>query len=1118
MPERVKQTRPERIAASLCLLLAALALLFCASPASGAEGEVTLAVVAAEAELAPLGALLEVELSQGGLRLVERAALDSVLQEQEVSAAGLTERETLVRVGRLLRADAFLLLSLEEPPKKAGEEKRPGLLRVRLTETVHGIRLVDWYVPWDPDKVEQAAGEVAEKAAAAAAKLALPVGELTPVGIVDVHRVLLGDEHQWMCRALKGMLSSRLSKEPQIVVLEREDLKLLLEETELTAGEEGAFWRPGVLVEGTLQRAGVDGMELRLQVKRPGGEATEVGAIAVAAETMAQAAEQAAAGVLDGLTNAPPAGTWEPADEAQQFWRQGTLLMVHGRKQAAVPLLETALALEPGNVQYAVDLWSSAATRRPWPGGEPYTDLQEAELAGRLAALLQRRTAGGEWGQLALQLAYRLESHMTGQASTSSERVRELNRSTRARVVELKLARLTHLSEATGREELRPEYSAELLVMATSTPDEAVAAVRDFVRRKIMPPALGGTIASFPERCSTAILFTRGLDELLCHSRASHVFFDDYEFPNKLFPYFQEMAASADPLVRFCGCMLCTTKVRAPVGPSMPEWESPVDQDAYLDQAVEVFDKHLRAAPDVGELAARTIRTMLPQKVRRPRSSQDYLPSRSSKDYLPFLERFYVPLIEEGDVEGVMQWPVGVGTRVHNFSPQYGVSPEVSARYVALIDRAAEMLEPHAAREDVADRLAWLWYNSDWIKDGLRRHLRGRTPAEVLRYLPEFGRAPDRQVRVTMLVRQSDWFRAWGFNRPDDMCSQCVPQGQVLWVAFVDNEQDRTVGLVGIDLAARRTHALWQTIVQTRYIWGMSLAGVAVRPGSSYVAVSDIGLLEFPGSEATGSSFLTQPRVLGEKDGLPPGRVMGAAPEGDRLWIGYRGKGGSGLGLFEPQTGEWQTVLLSTERGETPLEAGSPYDPSAFLAVPEGLLFTASVLRDSPNLWLLRKGSRNPEGLCHVPPHRLGPLLVDAPGGPWFFDLSAVSRLAMEEGEIQVLLAGGDGYRDHEQREGQTLAVVRKPFVQGRAEANPELFPVSLGCIQGACAAVHGDELWAPYGETQIVILHRGKSMDEAEFIPNDILTGGRVFRFLSTPYGLVAIGNGTVGLVEPGP
>ena len=32
------------------------------------------------------------------------------------------------------------------------------------------------------------------------------------------------------------------------------------------------------------------------------------------------------------------------------------------------------------------------------------------------------------------------------------------------------------------------------------------------------------------------------------------------------------------------------------------------------------------------------------------------------------------------------------------------------------------------------------------------------------------------------------------------------------------------------------------------------------------------------------------------------------------------------------------------------------------------------------------------------------------------------------------------------------------------------------------------------------------------------ILEGKKVLRFLSTPYGLIAIGQGTVGLIEPGP
>ena len=276
------------------LLLMAFAFSWHVAGAGAAGDEVSLAVVATDAELAPLAALLEVQLSQGGIRLVERAELDRILQEQELGAAGLTKRDALVKLGRLLRADAFLLLSVEAKPKEEGGKKAEGLLRVRLAETVRGIRLLDTYAAWDPEKVEEAAGQVAGRVASAAAKLTLPPGELVPVGIVDIHRVLLGEERQWVCRALKTMLSSRLSREPRIVVLEREDLKLLMGEKELTAGERDAFWRSGVLVEGTLRRSGGDGMELALELKRPGGEPSELAPIVVKEEQLAEAAERAA--------------------------------------------------------------------------------------------------------------------------------------------------------------------------------------------------------------------------------------------------------------------------------------------------------------------------------------------------------------------------------------------------------------------------------------------------------------------------------------------------------------------------------------------------------------------------------------------------------------------------------------------------------------------------------------------------------------------------------------------------------------------------------------------------------------------------------------------------------
>ena len=75
-----------------------------------------------------------------------------------------------------------------------------------------------------------------------------------------------------------------------------------------------------------------------------------------------------------------------------------------------------------------------------------------------------------------------------------------------------------------------------------------------------------------------------------------------------------------------------------------------------------------------------------------------------------------------------------------------------------------------------------------------------------------------------------------------------------------------------------------------------------------------------------------------------------------------------------------------------------------------------------------------------------------------------------------------------------------------------------LGCIDLSTAAIHDGKLWARYGKNQLVILPRGQSLDEAQILANNILDGGKVLRFLSTPYGLVAIGEGSVGLIERSP
>ncbi|MHC4168419.1 MAG: CsgG/HfaB family protein, partial [Planctomycetota bacterium] len=83
----------------------------CAPAQSG--DVVTVALIADKAydlHKSPLISLIEAELSQrDGVILLERAQIDKILREQELSAAGLLDRSSAIKVGRLLRADAFLL-------------------------------------------------------------------------------------------------------------------------------------------------------------------------------------------------------------------------------------------------------------------------------------------------------------------------------------------------------------------------------------------------------------------------------------------------------------------------------------------------------------------------------------------------------------------------------------------------------------------------------------------------------------------------------------------------------------------------------------------------------------------------------------------------------------------------------------------------------------------------------------------------------------------------------------------------------------------------------------------------------------------------------------------------
>jgi len=1164
-PNRLRQSGVLRPMHAVIAFIATVALLSSSvSAAEGGEGKKSLAVVETNAELAPLSALVQARLTQKGLSLVERGELDRVLQEQELSAGGIVEPQALVKLGKLLRADGFVLLSLEEggPPAAARPEGMPGpggnlgpggpegpeaataqkpekaekLVRIRLTETAHAVRLLDWFAGWNPEKAEEVSEQVAAKVLEVAPKVKLPAGQVIPVGIVDVHRVQLGEEYQWACRTFATMLAARLSKEPRIVVLEREDLRRMLEEKLLTQGEGAEFWRSGVLIEGYMQRRGKEGIDLKLQVKRASGQELPVPTISVDVNKLAEAVEKSADGVVEQATSAPVAAAWDRAKEAEEFFRQGELLRNHHRERVAFPALQAANALDADNVHFAMTLLNLSLG---WDRtGQYVSDEEKVELAGRLVPLAGKAVdemdgwderAGDAWG-----LAYALVWYFRTPSSVATPRIVEVNRQNRRIAVEA-------FRRAQAKSNRDPTLDVTQLAnrefTASSTPEEGVANVRKAFQRLVMPPTEGGEIASDDLRFQACFDLLPGAG-LFSMGAPYHLADDGNTLAKGLLAYFMELADNKDPIVRFFGCIVVCTlceeiprfyaygggptqvKARRQSAEALPK---SIDRALYMSRAIEGYRDRLAEAPDLSNaVKQRAVRQLL-SRVRR---------SYPREERIAALEAILEPHLAKGDVAGL----VGLHTTLGLFmeaDPAWGpVSPTIAKRYVSLAKRVKTVLQKEAGEPAVDWELSEAnsciaSIENAWHKrlmelkrypalfqkaekpdefDSLRREL-----AEILDAFPELATPEGPRPRVRMLLSAKEWPHSWNSFEDDWLHSRIESRDGMLWVLQTDrrdptNGPKATVGLAGFDMKEDSLVALWQTTFKTG--WGNSwLRQFAIGQEKSYWPVANLGLIEFPGSLARGRGFIEAPRILDRNNGLPPGDITSIAFQGGKLWVAYA-HDGSGLGVYDPATEAFETIFCSDVRGNTPFQAGRTYELTNLAPIPGGLTFLAQG-EGFTGLWRLDPTDHEVQRLLGITSMPMVNWGVEA----WFANRNVLARLIPDSAKAEVILANRDGTREVEywRKEGSWKLDMR-PFVPEREQA---VLPMD---IDFTTAAVHGDEVWARYGKSRLIVLHRGKSLEEATVMDNDILEGGKVLNFFETPYGLIAAGEGSVGLIEETP
>ncbi|MCK4830333.1 hypothetical protein KA005_82205, partial [bacterium] len=285
-----------------------------------------------------------------------------------------------------------------------------------------------------------------------------------------------------------------------------------------------------------------------------------------------------------------------------------------------------------------------------------------------------------------------------------------------------------------------------------------------------------------------------------------------------------------------------------------------------------------------------------------------------------------------------------------------------------------------------------------------------------------------------------------------------------------------------------------------------------------------VGLVEFPGSSIKGKGVLENPKILKQEEGIPSVDLTGMAGDESNLWLAYGGEGKeSGLGLYEPKRRVWETVLCSAIKGESPFNAGLPYELCE-LSLTHGrkLFFKALVwgagsksittqwrglwkidtnTRDIKKIWYDKKGASIVWLILGSIEDSGQKLWCKAPQSLIQFDPSS---------EKSKFILGSRRVLKRAHGELNLTSDVFIPYWK-RLPCGPYL----VGSLDLSTCAVQGDRLWARLGESQLIILHKGKGFEEAEIIDNNILNGDKVLRFFSTPYGLIALGEGTVGLIE---
>jgi hypothetical protein len=364
MPMLAMMTRVSGGACRVVITVFLISLL--AGRLGAAEGEPPkLAILAESPEAKTPADVLTVQWSlAGNVTLLERSALDKVLSEQSLAAGN---QKNYVKLAQLLGADGLVILDVV----KTGTNS---LLATRLVAASPGVVLDLKGFPLPLKDVEAWSEFMVKSHTPLLPKLKVARTAAVPLSILNLRASLDSATNRQLEHQLTVLTGHRLVQQRDLFVLERQRLEDLTWEKELAGVDETPFWTGSFLLEGVLDKEGIDPQTLTISarlVSPKGGPAMPL-EVSGARNNIPAVADQLAKKLSELILNKTDWPAWDIASEAEKYHQEADWARLWQLQDQAQQSIEAAWALGRRNAQTAllrVEIYREGAltqARRQW--------------------------------------------------------------------------------------------------------------------------------------------------------------------------------------------------------------------------------------------------------------------------------------------------------------------------------------------------------------------------------------------------------------------------------------------------------------------------------------------------------------------------------------------------------------------------------------------------------------------------------------------------------------------------------------------------------------------------------------------------------------------------------